>query len=403
MICGQVRFVGLCALALGLGVMAVSAQVGTVEERVSRHAVKLAGDSDFAAIDKAVKDKRIVILGEAGHSDGRSFEIRTRMIFHLIEDLGFDALVLEGAGPLSSITVKSDFAQVWMPAWANVKECQPLIEAVNSGRVPVFGMDPTVDPYTALSLQYFMTAVDPEFASGIDWERLNDINYSLYLRHLPEMDPEDEAFLIDLLPRVKNHCNKLLAQGNGDKKSLKLMLLGLDNFVNAFADFKIPRVKPEVEIPEDYEMLIVGNNLRDFQMAANLEWYLQQNPDHKVVVWCANFHGARDLSQCEFPRDPSSYIRTRILGEHLARKYGDELYSIAFVDPGPAKGELCMENYLAEKMDYGFIDFTPLRYSEEFFGKPFYANALRRKQALWMNMFDGIYFLSEQKRSTWLQ
>lgn len=71
-----------------LGTQITTAQA--IESRVADRVAILRDDSDYAALDSVLKDKRIVILGEAGHQDGTTFGIRSKLTRHLIDDFGFD-------------------------------------------------------------------------------------------------------------------------------------------------------------------------------------------------------------------------------------------------------------------------------------------------------------------------
>ena len=150
----------------------------------------------------------------------------------------------------------------------------------------------------------------------------------------------------------------------------------------------------------DLSTIHIANNYRDRQMADNLIWYLDRNPDKKVIVWCANFHGAKDISEIDYPQDSLLYYRTRLMGEHLADKYGDKLYSIAFTTSEPVTqnepiGDL--EKELAKgKYDYGFIDFTVLRRHPDYLGKKFNSSIIRRKNGRFHVTWDGVYYIRKE-------
>lgn len=55
------------------------------------------GDEDFAdlqPIARALRNARIVLLGEATHGDGGTFLAKSRLIKFLHQELGFDVLVV---------------------------------------------------------------------------------------------------------------------------------------------------------------------------------------------------------------------------------------------------------------------------------------------------------------------
>lgn len=85
--------------------------------------------TSFEQIKNAVKDKRIVILGEAGHADGRTFEIKSELIEYLNADNEYD-VILEGMGFLDGAVLQGvlpplcidsnylDVANAWNPLWS---------------------------------------------------------------------------------------------------------------------------------------------------------------------------------------------------------------------------------------------------------------------------------------------
>ena len=41
-------------------------------------------------------------------------------------------------------------------------------------------------------------------------------------------------------------------------------------------------------------------NVRDRQMARNLIYFKERNPEAKIIVWLANFHGATKIKEVTF-------------------------------------------------------------------------------------------------------
>jgi erythromycin esterase-like protein len=51
--------------------------------------------TDLAAFAAAVKDKRVVMLGEQTHGDGTTFALKARLVRFLHEQIGFNVLAFE--------------------------------------------------------------------------------------------------------------------------------------------------------------------------------------------------------------------------------------------------------------------------------------------------------------------
>ena len=69
----------------------------------------------FEHIGSIVADKDIVILGESGHGDGKTHELKSRLIKYLIEEKGFNTFAGEGTGFLDMETLNENSSQVTIP------------------------------------------------------------------------------------------------------------------------------------------------------------------------------------------------------------------------------------------------------------------------------------------------
>jgi erythromycin esterase-like protein len=89
----------IIALALGLAGLtpsvgwAATRQDPALADRIAAASSELNGD--YAALDRAIGDARIVMLGEPWHGDGAAIAERARIVRHLHETGGFDVLVFE--------------------------------------------------------------------------------------------------------------------------------------------------------------------------------------------------------------------------------------------------------------------------------------------------------------------
>lgn len=131
-----------------LGVLA-SCSTKTTELRIADEFMAFSDEqASFEPIKTAVKDKRIVILGEAGHTDGKTFEIKSKLIEFLnanneydvvLEGMGFlDGAVLQGVLPPQCINSNYlDVANAWYGLWSQTKEATPLVEAMRGGKVRI--------------------------------------------------------------------------------------------------------------------------------------------------------------------------------------------------------------------------------------------------------------------------
>ena len=85
----------LFALLMMAGGVLVSCGTQPAEKKLADQFMAFSDESaSFEPIKAAVKDKRIVILGEAGHADGRTFEIKSELIEYLNADNEYDVVLV---------------------------------------------------------------------------------------------------------------------------------------------------------------------------------------------------------------------------------------------------------------------------------------------------------------------
>lgn len=58
-------------------------------------AVTFGPREDLGALDEAIGDSRVVLLGEQSHGDGAAFVAKTQIVEHLHRNLGFDVLAID--------------------------------------------------------------------------------------------------------------------------------------------------------------------------------------------------------------------------------------------------------------------------------------------------------------------
>ena len=93
----------------------------------------------YKLIEKYSKDKRIIILGECGHGDGRTFEIKSEIVRYL-DSIGDYTLILEGMNPfdgailneeLPVLIINTSWLNVgssWNSLWSQTEEASKLVK-----------------------------------------------------------------------------------------------------------------------------------------------------------------------------------------------------------------------------------------------------------------------------------
>lgn len=393
-----------------LCMLSVSCTSYSIEKQIASKVLPLKDACDFSKLNDILKDKRIVILGEASHYDGTSFEIRSKLVKYMCQYLGFQVLGLETFGftvsnvfysPLSSVPA-FDINPNWSPLWVNTVECQPLIKAINEGEIEVFGfdVDNNNNEITIDCLQQLVERWNPPFASSVDWKELKEIYNEIISisSDTTSVSINKQQQLTETLNTIKNYIHK-----NTKVTSPSIADTLLQCIRNIRSQYCMSYYYAQTShFTTDPEAILAVSNIRDKQMAENIIWYMKKYPDKKAVIWCANFHGAKDISQAEtIGGDPTLPERYKTMGEYLAEEFGENLYSIAFTSPSADPGQYDFESEATSGgSGFGYIDFVPLRYDKRFFDQAFMANPIGYKSGKWMHMFDGMYIIKEQKRST---
>ena len=157
-----------------------------------------------------------------------------------------------------------------------------------------------------------------------------------------------------------------------------------------------------------------GINIRDRQMAENVIWYLNRFPERKVIIWTANFHGAKQVSQISYGKepDPDLYNKYVLCAEHLEKAFPGQVYSLAFTSGGGSEGyfytndstaivpdSTSMEFQLRQLgMEYGFCDLSQKKdWADQVFNSIILGYDC--KPGKWAKAFDGIFYMKENHKA----
>ena len=396
-----------------LGVLA-SCGTKTSEQQIANEFMACSDDpASFEPIKNAVKDKRIVILGEAGHADGKTFEIKSKLIEYLnanneydvvLEGMGFlDGAVLQGVLPPQCIDSNYlDVANAWYGLWSQTKEAAPLVEAMRSGKVRYWGMDcnPSLGDYFLIPyLQASLPCVSSVLV-GNTFDSLMAIHDRII-----GMDTTLTHNELDYFDAKMNQIRKAL-ENETDLEKKTILDMAIDN---AFA------FSGQVRWGfTEWDAQNEGINIRDLQMAENVEWYLNRYPDRRVIIWTANFHGAKQISQIKYGKepDPDLYNKYVLCGEHLEKAFPGQVYSLAFTSGGGSEGyfytndstaivpdSTSMEFQLRQLgMEYGFCDLSRKKdWADMVFNSIILGYDCKPGQ--WAKAFNGIFYMKENHKA----
>ena len=410
----NIRLYTLFALLLMTGEIFVSCGTKPAEKQIADQFMAFSDESaSFEPIKAAVKDKRIVILGEAGHADGRTFEIKSELIEYLNPDNEYD-VVLEGMGFLDAAVLQGvlpplcidsnylDVANCWNALWSQTKEASSFVETIRNGKVRYWGMDcnPSLSDYFLIP---YLMASSPSVSSVLE----GNVFDSLMAIHdrIIGMDTTLTHNELDYFDAKINQIRKVL-KDETDLEKKAILDMTIDNAL-AFSG--------QVGLGfTEWEAQNKGINIRDRQMAENVIWYLNRYPNRKVIIWTANFHGAKQINQINYGKepDPDLYNKYVLCGEHLEKAFPGQVYSLAFTSGGGSEGyfyvndstaivpdSTSMEFQLSQReMEYGFCDLSQKKdWADVVFNSTILGYDC--KSGKWARAFDGIFYMKENHKA----
>ena len=408
------RILTLLAFLLMAGVVFISCGIQPDEKKLADQFMAFSDEqASFEPIKSVVKDKRIVILGEAGHADGRTFEIKPELIEYLNADNEYD-VILEGMGFLDGAVLQGvlpplcidsnylDVANAWYGLWSQTKEASSLVEAMRSGKVRYWGMDcqPSLSDYFLIP---YLLASSPSVSSVLGGNAFDSL--MAIQDRMIGMDTTLTHNELDYFDAKMNQTRKAL-ENEADLEKKAILDMAIDNSLAFSGQVRLGFT--------EWDAQNEGINIRDRQMAENVIWYLNHFPERKVIIWTANFHGAKQINQIKYGKepDPELYNKYVLLGEHLEKTFPKQVYSLAFTSGGGTEGyfytndstaivpdSTSMEFQLRQLgMEYGFCD---LSRKKDWADMAFNSTILGYdcKPGKWAKIFDGIFYLKENYKA----
>ncbi len=275
---------------------------------------------DFSFLKEELKNAQVVMLGEISHFDGNVFEMKTKIVKYLHQELGYNTIAFESGvydvwkaqkSINNNENTKIALENSLFPIWAKKNEFQSFIDFYNQNKnnLKLFGFD----------IQITGTYGEKElFTDLFDYCKQNQLTLDL--------NKEDLELLFESIfnsgvfdegdityAQFKNSFHKLLTAIEQKPKTetnfywtqiLKSLLsLGEQNY-------------KKIRVLSTFNTTL-EDNLRDKQMADNLLAYIKTHPKEKIICWGANQHFANDMSSIKAPIiekfvPMGSYIKTAL-------------------------------------------------------------------------------------------
>lgn len=293
------------------------------------------GFKDIEFLQKEFSDKKVIMLGEPSHREGNVFSAKIRLIKFLHEKMGYNTLAFEsGFFELWQAQEKIDNNQNIneailsgvFPIWSRAKEFQPLIDYLKEqkGKLRLIGFDPQIDKPTA---KIFLPKLKGYILDQHLIFNLNELLIEEVLESLSEgIFPDGVDFSV-FLAEIRKARGVISKSKNAQSPLAKCWIQQLKSIEALASDYYHNR--PGEKTAEEYKAS--DSNPRDIQMADNLLFWINQDPQEKIICWGAALHFSVDPGGLE----NEELKKFRSMGKVLRDRIGnDEVYTLATVTSG---------------------------------------------------------------------
>ncbi|MFC7441560.1 erythromycin esterase family protein [Laceyella putida] len=296
---------------------------------------------DLRFLKKALKGKRVVLLGESSHGAAEFDSTKTRWIQYLHEELNYDVVAFESglaetaaadlhAGQNTPLnTMRDSIYGIW-----HAKETLPLFEYLKkekNGKDPLilagFDMQP-LGTYQGFLKSWFQT-VNPSMGEKAYQTESQFLHIYATETDAERFRSEKEKLIAayeDLLKFVRDNKKGLSAVYPQHPQLIAITEYALQDRIHT-----IDRILEKYILYEKYyqegnyeearKYLDEGSALRDQAMADHLTWVAEKlYPNKKIIVWAHNIHIRKANTKTVNPYRTSLPTMGQLLPERLKKE-----------------------------------------------------------------------------------
>ncbi len=286
--------------------------------------------TDFSFLKEELKDVQVVMLGENTHFDGNVFEMKTKIVQYLHQEMGFNTIAFESGiydvwRAQKSINEGQNVAEALSNSlfsiWAKRNEFQSFIEFYNQNKkdLKIFGFDYQI---TGNNGNVLLAKDLFEYAKKINHKiKFKQEDFELLLESMTNsgMFDEEDISYNQFKTEFTLFKTKISQQKDSDEKFY------WNQIVKSLLELGHDAISKE-EILSTFNTTSF-DNIRDKQMADNLLAYLKQNPEAKVICWGANAHFVNNMSSITEPK-LKEFLP---MGSYIKKELRNKVYSLAAI------------------------------------------------------------------------
>jgi len=288
--------------------------------------------TNFDELKPLLQGVEIVMLGEQSHGEATTYETKIKLIKYLHQNLGFDILAFESGifdcnkaweKMQNGNDVRDAFGRGVLSTWSVEKELKPLSDYIEKSLktdspLELMGFDSQLfykfsEEYLMDDLAKYLEKLSPEIVKSKKWQHLKN-NYALFVKRefkqLKNNNPQQDTLFVNHL------VNKLYQLESTDDSRFWIQTLkSLKCFISD---------------------LLLKTDFRDKQMADNLIWIKETNPNRKIICWGATSHFLYNSTKVRMSSPivrllgGNYYKKQAMMGDYIKKEYGEKVFAIGF-------------------------------------------------------------------------
>jgi len=285
--------------------------------------------TSFEPLKSDLKDVEIVMLGEQSHGEGTTYDTKIKLIKYLHQEMGFDLLVFESG------------LYDCNKAWENIKKGNDVAISLGNSVQALWSTTKQFNPLVKY-IDQNKHKENPLIVSGFDNQLAGEISRKEFVSDLKNyLNQKDEDIIVSKKWKKLETSLQYLLEGELNKYKKRQAVIDT-TFINTI----ITKTESNDSLSKYWSLVLkstkyyisdtkLKTNFRDRQMAENLIWIKEQNPNKKIICWGATSHFLYNSSETKFiaPYNiyNNEYRKYPMMGQYLKEKYKSKIFTIGFI------------------------------------------------------------------------